>query len=232
MNEHHAPLDASAQRHLLAVTFLLGSIWGLVEALAGSTMRSAFPPLRAALCTGIGMGILGFGAGAGFPRRLMAAIALVAASTMMLAVPILRCSPLCRANAMLAVTLHGTMLAAYLPLAERGGRNDLRRYGAAAFLAALSSSLLFHTLGLRLAPCQYLLSFGGEWGLARFLLREGIPWALFSAVFFPAGLSLGRKNAGRISRVLERRPTLWYGASAVSIALCLLAISASLLWGR
>lgn len=222
--------DTTSLPGVIALTLVLGSLWGLTEALAGGAMRTFFPPLRAALCTGLGMGILGFGIGMNLPRRLLPAAAIVTAATMMLAVPLLQCSPLCRANAALAVMLHGTMLALSVPILANG-RNSLSGFAAAGFCAALLSSAMFHTLGLRLAPCQYLLSFAGDWGLARFILKEGLPWAAFSAALLPLGVALGRRHADRIALARERTPRLFYGTTAASIIVILAIISASIKWG-
>jgi hypothetical protein len=177
------------------------------------------------------MGILGFGIGMDLPRRFIPAAAAVTGATVMLAVPILQCSPLCRANSVLAVMLHGTMLAAALSPACVRARNSMAALGAAGFAAALVSSMLFHYLGLRLAPCQYLLSFAGEGGLARFVLNEGLPWAIFSAALLPLGVTMGRSCAARIDRARAAAPGLFYGTTAASIILIITFISVSIMWG-
>jgi hypothetical protein len=217
--------------HWLLPILLLGSVWGLSEVLLGGVLRSSLPPLRAGILTGIGMGIMGFGYGIKLRPWLMPALALVTAATMQMAVPILQCSPLCRANSGLAVVLHGAALALFLPLAGRGGGKYAARLGALGFSAAAVSSLLFFYAGPHLAPCSYLLSFGGEGGLVRFLLREGAVWSLFSAVMLPAGVMAGKRLNDDIAAWKSDAPRVFFGTSAASLGLCLALIAVCIRMG-
>ncbi len=91
-----------------------------------------------------------------------------------LCVPLLRCSPLCKANTSLAIMLHGIALAGAVRVIAAGSGRGVVRRGAAAFAAALASATVFYYAGTRLAPCAYLLSFNQPLGLYSFLLREGL----------------------------------------------------------
>ncbi len=218
----------SAVFDILLFAALLGSAWGLSEALAGGTVRSAGLPMRAGILTGIGMLIMGFGLGAGLRPGNMLLVAAITAATMQLAVPVLNCSFLCRANSGLAVIFHGTSLAAVLFAAGRFGGKPAVRYGIAGVAAAGLSALAFHTAGPHLAPCDYLLSFTGEGGLASFMWREGAVWAAFSAVLLPTGVAFGERALRGIARLRLNRPGAYYGTAAASISLCLVLIVLSI----
>jgi hypothetical protein len=210
------------------LVLLFGSIWGLSEALLGSAVRSAVLPLRAAILTGIGMGLMGAAFGATRKPALLPAIALVTAATMQLAVPVLQCSFLCRANSGLAVVLHGAWLAGVLSFTGLAGRKSVPAYAIAGFSAAILSSVAFYYGGMKLAPCDYLLSFAGEGGLARFFIKEGAIWAVFSSVLFPAGVAAGAGLNNTVMSWKSRTPGIVYGASAASIAICLALIVLSI----
>jgi hypothetical protein len=101
------------------IILFFGTLWGLCETAGGTAIRSALTVLRAALLTGAGMGIMGCLFGITRKPGHLVLASLVTASAMQLAVPILHCSPLCKANSNLAVLLHATVLSVPLLYADR-----------------------------------------------------------------------------------------------------------------
>lgn len=209
---------------MLMLVLLFGSLWGLGEALLGNVIRSAGLPVRAAVLTGLGMGLMGAVFGVARKPALLPVTALVTAATMQLAVPVLHCSFLCKANSGLAVVLHGVSLAGVMIFIGGGGRKSALVFGIAGFTAAVLSSVAFYHIGMKLAPCDYLLSFAGEGGLARFMIKEGALWGLLSALMFPAGVAAGTRLAKAVTSWKSRRPGLVYCTSAASVVMCLALI--------
>ncbi len=228
-NSEHATALRPADAAVLAL--VLGAVWGLCEAMLGGVIRSIALDLRAGTLTAIGMMVMGFGYGTTRRPLLALPVACVSAATMLLAVPVLGCSFLCRANSMLAVTLHGVMLAGFLSAFGGGRELSIPRLAAIAFGAALLSSAAFYFGGMRLAPCNYLLSFNSDWGLFRFLAREGAVWGALSAVLLPFGARAGVKASVVIVPLAAQRRAAAYGASAALVAVCLLLIVLSIRLG-
>ena len=200
----------------IILALVLGSLWGLCESVFGNVSRAAGIPFRGGMLTGIGMMLMGFGFG--IMRRPLPAmfVALVAAATMQLSVPVLHCSFLCKANSGLAVMLHGGMLAGCLSLYGRRRARTSSGYALAGFSAAMLSSLVFYFAGMR---------------LVRFLFREGAVWGAFSALLLPAGVMAGSRAAAALYSWKIHRPGVMYGASLASIAVCLLLIIVSIQHG-
>lgn len=222
-NSEHAPAMRAADVAVLAL--MLGAVWGLCEAVLGGVVRSIAGELRAGVLTAIGMMIMGFGYGVARRPMIALSAACVGAATMLLAVPVLGCSFLCRANSMLAVALHGVMLAGCLCAFGNTRALSFTRLAAIASGAALLSSTAFYFGGMRLAPCAYLLSFGGDWGLVRFLVREGAVGGALSAALLPSGAAAGAMASAAISKFAAERRVMAYGASAAWVAGCLLLIA-------
>lgn len=199
---------------------MLGGLWGLLELLCGHYLRVSYLPLKGAVLTGLGMGVMGLGFGIRPRASRLPYVGLVTAFSMELGVLVLHCSPMCRANAMLAVSLHGLVMGSVLMLAGRGER-PFWKLGFLALFAALGSSCLFYPLGVNLAPCRYLLSYGAQGGALTFFLREGLLWGAFSAVLFPAGVSLGRALREPLRTWRQQAPGLFLASSSLSLALCL-----------
>lgn len=198
------------------VILVLGSLWGLSEVVLSSAIRAAGLPFRAGILTGIGVGLLAVAAGA-FRRPIL--LALVPPITILckqLVVPILHVSVLCQANSCLAVLLEGLAVAGVVYLAGRRLGNRLVQ-AASGGAAALAAAGAFHVLGTWLVPCNYLLSFSGPVGFARFMLVEGLVWAAFSAAFFPIGYAVGARLRETVLTP-ARRPWLYYATSGAIVA--------------
>lgn len=210
--------DARLQRTRLADVLVaiavLGSLWGLAEVVLGGAIRAAGLPYRAAILTGIGLGMMGIAVGIFRKPSMLAGIALVAVLCKQLVVPILHVSVLCKVNSCLAVMLEGFALAGVVSLAGRRlNRGYLARIASGASAAMLAAAA-FYLAGMRVAPCRYLLSFNRPGGFAAFLAVEGLAWAVSSAILFPAGYWMGTRLRDAVPALRTRKPSFYYTASA------------------
>jgi hypothetical protein len=234
------PLDI-----VLAVV-LLGSVWGMVEVVLGGAIKQAGLPHRVAIVTGLGMGIMGVGLGAFRRLYMLPLIAVVAVCVKQLVVPILHLPFLCKANSCLALLIEGGALAGMLAIAgprltrreaSPDGAGGVRRgqwitAAAVGGCAALIASGAFHAAGMRVAPCDHLLSYNRALGLLTYMATRGSFWAVSSAVLFPLGYLLGLRLEDSVAVAHRSRPALYYLATALCVAACwgasALAISAGL----
>lgn len=210
---------------------LFGSLWGLSEAVIGDLIRATGIPFRAGILTGIGIGILGVALGLYRMPSILPLIALTTALSKQLVVPILGLSFLCKANSCAAVMLQGTVLAGCIALAGSHLKGSTLLRSITAFAAALIAAGAFWFIGMRIAPCAYLLSFAGAGGLHSFMLREGLVWALFAALLFPAGYRLGEWMQNDIVSLKVERTAWFYAASGVLIAGSWIALVLSIATG-
>ena len=206
--------------HILVAVLVLGSLWGLSEVLLNDVIRSAGLPWRAGILFGVGMLLMGIALG--FLRKPIAlpGIALVAILMKQMVVPILGVSILCKANSCIAVMLQATVLGGLAGLAGRRLSASRRIHAGAGGITGLLSAVPFYFIGLRAAPCPYLLSFGRPGGFAAFLVSEGLVWAAFGAILFPLGHGLGERLGSPRGAKWTRRPLLYYGTSAVLALFC------------
>jgi hypothetical protein len=200
---------------------LLGSLWGLFEVAVDEGVQAAGLPMRAGILTGLGM--LTMGVVFGFTRKLLAILAMpfVAVVMKQLTVPILGVSVMCGVNSCLAVGLQGFAVAGLgaVFLRRRSGKN-LAAGAATGAGAAVLSAVPFYFVGLRLAPCNYLMSFAGSGGFVSFLVAEGLAWAAFSTILFPLGVLLGARYQERLVGIRAHRPASFYGVLAGLTAIC------------
>jgi len=196
---------------------VLGSLFGFSEVVLNGAIRAAGLPYRAGILTGVGVGLMAI-AVAMFRKPLMlVGIATVAMLGKQLVVPILHVALTCKANSCLAVLLEGLALAGTVTLVGRRLERGLgvRIVGAAS--AALVASGAFHYLGIRLAPCNYLLSFNRPGGLLAFLSTEGLSWAIASALIFPVGYRLGEWLREGAPALRARQPLTYYATNAILV---------------
>ncbi|MCK4548468.1 MAG: hypothetical protein KAW17_13620 [Candidatus Eisenbacteria sp.] len=198
---------------------VLGSLWGLSEVVLNDAVRATGLPFRAGILAGVGMLLMGMAVG--FLRRpwVLLGIPVVAVVLKQLVVPVLGVSVLCKANSCLGVGLQAVVLAGVVGLAGRRLRKTGVRVASGAG-AALISAVPFYFIGLRVAPCPYLLSFDRPGGFAAFMAVEGISWAVFSALLFPLGYRLGAGARDPLSALGTARPGLYYAASVAAAAVC------------
>jgi len=209
----------------------LGSLWGFSEVVINGAIGAAELPYRAGILTGIGIGLMAI-ALAMFRKPLMlVGIAIVAILCKQLVVPLLHVSMMCKANSCLAVLLEGLAMAGTATLAGRKVHSSNLARMASGVSAALLAAGAFHFLGIRLAPCQYLLSFNRPDGLLAFLAAEGVPWAIFSALLFPVGYRIGEWLEDTTLALRTRQPLLYYATNGALVVGCWLASAAAIVAG-
>jgi hypothetical protein len=147
---------------------LFGSLWGLSEAVIGDLIWTTGIPFRAGILTGIGIGILGAALGLYRMPAVLPLIALTTALSKQLVVPILGLSFLCKANSCAALLLLGFSVTGMTFLTGSHLKRSTFLRAATALSAALIAAFAFYFIGMRLAPCAYLLSFAGAGGLQSF----------------------------------------------------------------
>lgn len=207
----------------LVAMLVLGSLWGFAEVVLGGAMKLAGVPYRSGILTGLGVGLMAFGLGALRRPALLPGMALVAACCKQLVVPILHVSFMCKANSCLAVLLDGVALFGVAVLVGRWLDRSLPVQVMSGASAALLAAAGFYFLGMRLAPCNYLLSFNRPGGLAAFFGAEGLVWMIFSAIFFPLGYAAGKRASDAISVWRVSKPSLYYAIAIAIIAFSWLA---------
>jgi hypothetical protein len=208
------------KRELLVGVLILGSVWGFIEVVGGGAMKAGGVPYKGDLMTGLGMCAMAIGV-AMFRRPLfLIGIAVVAVALRQLAVPILHLSTFCKANSCIAMLLGGGGLAGMTALAGRRFRRGVLPRAATGFLAGLLTGASFYWIGMRVAPCRYLMSFNRPGGFVAFMLAEGLIWAALSGVFVPVGYLLGERLRDRVFDLPVRQPAFYYGVSAVVVACC------------
>lgn len=208
---------------LLIATVVLGSLWGLSEVVLGGAIGAAGLPYRSGILTGVGIGIMAIAVGVFRKPSMLAGIALVAVLCKQLVVPILNVSVMCEANSCLAVMLEGLALAGVVSLAGRKlDRGHLARIASGAS-AALLAAAAFYIIGMRVAPCRYLLSFNRPGGFVAFLTVEGLVWALFSAILFPAGYWVGSRLRDTVLGLRREKPLFYYTTFSALVVCCWVA---------
>lgn len=209
----------------IALTILiLGSLWGLSETAISEFIKTQGLPLRAGILTGIGMSLMGIAIGLQRKPWILLVIALITVFSKQLVVPVLHCSILCKANSCAAVGLQGIFLSGTIALAGNKLRHNRLIKIVTPFLAAFGSAGAFYFIGMRLAPCPYLLTFNHPGGLISFLAAEGLAWASFSALLFPAGYWIGAQMY-RLEKLKTKQPLIYYLGSLLVVVISWSAIS-------
>ncbi|MCU0611039.1 MAG: hypothetical protein MUE60_04515 [Candidatus Eisenbacteria bacterium] len=217
---HH---PAMTRRDTLVLVLIAGSLWGLSEVALNAGLRFLIPDLRATGLVASGMFLMGMLLGTGRSPVVVPAAALIAVACRQLVVPILQTSPLCKANACIAVTLQAASVAGAAAVLGRRIHHRPAMQAVVAGAGALVAAVSFHTVGLHVAPCAYLQSFGQPGGLVVFLGREGIAWATAAALAMPVGYSWGHRLAHPLTRVRAISAPLYYASSLALVAGCWIA---------
>jgi len=199
---------------LVTIVLVAGSLWGFSEVVLDGLIRTAGLPFRAGILASIGIGLLALAMGALWRPAALVWLPLIAILVKQLVVPILHVSVMCKANSCLAVLIQGLAVGGVVYLAGRRLEGSRWVQAASGASGALLAAGAFYFAGIRLAPCNYLLSFNSPAGFVRFMLVEGLAWAAFSAVLFPAGYWLGARWRDNVL-LQEQRSWLYY---AVSVA--------------
>lgn len=199
---------------------VVGSIWGFAEIAVGGVMKAANIPHRGDILTATGMGLMAAALAIYRKPWMVLGIALVAASMKQLAIPILGLGFLCKANSCLAVTMEGASLALVAGMRPSALERGWQWRAAVGAIAASLASVGFYFIGMRLAPCNYLLSFNRPGGLMAFIAAETVVWAGLSAIAFPVGYLAGNRISLSLYEIRTERSRLYYGVSAAIITFC------------
>ena len=209
-----------AARDMLIGLLVLGSVWGFLEVVLGGAMKAGSIPYKGDVLTGLGMMLMGIAVAMYRKPLLLIAIAAVAVGVRQLSIPILHLSTFCKANSSIAVMLGGTALAGGAALAGRRLERGARARVITGFAAGLTAAVSFFFIGMRVAPCRYLLSFNRAGGLVAFLQAEGIIWAALCASLFPVGYRVGVSMRESVFDLRATRPALYYTASIMLVVCC------------
>jgi hypothetical protein len=210
----------ASTRDLLIAVAVLGSIWGFFEVVGGGAMKAADIPRKGDILTGLGVATMAIAVAAYRKPLLLIGIAVVAVAVKQLAVPILGLQLICKANSCLAVTLGGAALAGTSAIAGRRLKRGILPRVATGFSAGLLTSVSFYFIGMRVAPCRYLLSFSRPGGFVAFMIAEGIIWAALSGLLFPVGYRIGETLSARVFDLRARQSLSYYIASGLLVAGC------------
>jgi hypothetical protein len=224
--------NLSGKKAMIVAVIVLGSLAGFIEIVLSGFLKWANFPWTSGLLVGLGLGIIAF-AYAIFKKPLMAiGIGLVAVLCRQMAIPILGLSEICKMNSCVAVLLEYSALAAIASITMKkmeSGRNWRVLTGASA---AVVGSLAFYYIGMRVAPCNYLLSFNSGAGFLSYLYKESLNWTILSAALVPLGWFLGEKLTARVSSLSTAKPRKFYaGAYGVALAcwvICAIAIASGI----
>jgi hypothetical protein len=205
---------------LILAIIALGSICGFVEVVLGGLLKQAEFAHRSAILVGLGFAVIAFSL-AIFKKPVIAIfIGIIAIMSKNLAVVMLHLPVMCMANSSLAVLLEYGVLGGIAALAMNGMQKNTGNRVLIGGSAAVLSSIAFYFIGMRLAPCNHLLSFNSTVGFFSFLLEESLPWTISAIVLFPIGWLVGDKFASRVPAILDSRPGLYYIGSLLATAVC------------
>jgi hypothetical protein len=218
----HAPSQLG-KAEMLTALIILGSAWGFLEVVGGGAMKAGNIPYKGDLLTGLGIGTMAMALAMFRKPSLLIAVAIIAVAVKQLAVPILHLPMFCKANSCLAVMLGGGTLAGCAAVAGRRLKRGVAPRIATGFSAGLLSSISFYFIGMRVAPCRYLMSFNRPGGFVAFMLAEGLIWAALGGAFFPVGYLVGDRLRAGAFDLRQRRPVLYYTTFGVLVACCWIA---------
>jgi hypothetical protein len=219
MNEQNDSKSAQGNTDLWLVVLALGSVAGLIEVVAGGLLRDLKFPFTSGLLTGLGFAIIGIGFAIFKKPILGIIIGLVAILCKLLIVPIMHVSVMCSANSCLAVLLEYGALSGIAATMGSKMQGKVYRRILAGGSAALISSIAFYFIGMRLAPCNYLMTFR-EAGVFSFVSKEGSSWIISSVILFPLGWLVGQRMSDKMVLQLMLKPRLIHGGAALIVILC------------
>lgn len=213
----------------ICVALLLGAIWGFFEVFFKDVLSMGGKPYTAAIMTGTGVAFMA--AGYSFFRKsgVVLAVAVFSIFARMIVVPVLGCSPMCRANAVVALFLLGSFMALSMEASSRAVKNNFKSGGLWVGAGVLFSGISFYFGGMACAPCRYLQNFQQTGGLVSFLRVEVMYWVLFSMVLFYPGYLLGKYARNAVKEFRARRPVPYYAGIVCAGFLILLATGIILL---
>lgn len=215
-------------KQIFIIIMIVGSLWGLSEVFLNETIKSAGLPFRAGILVGAGMLLMGMAMGVLKRPVFIIVIPFLVIALLQLGMPVLGVSVFCRPNSCVAIGLQAFALAGVAGFAMGKFNFSRRTQVITGACAALVSAVSFYFIGLRVAPCNYLLSFNYLGGFFKFMLVEGMVWAAFSAIFFPAGIWLGEKISFPLFNFARKKPVFYYSTASGFVIFCWLVITATI----
>lgn len=187
---------SSTIKRIAMLILVSGSIWGFTEVAVNDAIKSFNLPLRAATLTGIAFILMGFMGGYLKKARYIMLMVIPAMIIVQMGVVLCGNSVACKTNTCVALALHTGMLSTVFYITGMGKK---KVSSGKTFLfgstAAFSSAIAFYIIGMRCAPCPYLLSFNSAAGFVSYLYAEALPWMFFSGAGLSAGYYLGTKKS-------------------------------------
>jgi hypothetical protein len=220
-----------SRRDLLVGILVLGSVWGFFEVVLGGGMQAGEIPYKGDLMTGLGLGTMAVALAMYRKPLMLIGIAAIAVAVRQMAVPVLHLSFFCKTNSCLAMLLGGGALSGMAAVAGRRFHKGVLPRAATGFSAGLLAGSSFYFIGMRAAPCRYLLSFNRPGGFVAFLMAEGLIWAALSGILVPVGYRVGERARESVWAFQARRPVFYYLASAALIAGCWAASAVAIAGG-
>jgi hypothetical protein len=210
------------KKGFIVATLALGSVCGLVEVIVGGVLHQ-FGIHLSGLLIGLDCILIGIGLAIYNNPLMIIGMGLITCICKQLVVPVLGISFMCKANSCLAVMLeYGSLtgIAAFtLNSMKKNTGSRILTGGAGVFLGAI----IFYFAGMRVSPCQYMLSFNVPGGFTAFIVKEGLIWALFAAALFPLGWSVGERLNEKTFILIKENPHLFYLKSALTTVICFIA---------
>ncbi|MFH1353572.1 MAG: hypothetical protein ABIH68_08380 [bacterium] len=231
MKNSNVAAPASGKKKFFVMVLVLGSVCGLMEVVLGGLLHHGFfHQFRSAILTGLGLGIIGFGLAILRKPGIAVLIGLVTVLSKQLVVPILGVSVMCKMNSCLAVMLEfgGFFALAAITMNKMKKSPGMRSLTAGA--GVLSGSIAYYFIGMRVAPCAYMLSFNRAGGFISFMAAQGLLWAAFSAVLFPLGWLAGEKYREGVF-ALSQSPRLFYAGASAIVIFCWIVSAAAISLG-
>jgi len=231
MENSYVAAPASGKKKFFVMALVLGSVCGLMEVVFGGLLHHGFfQQFRSAILTGVGLGIIGFALAILGKPVIAVLIGIVAVLSKQMVVPVLGVSVMCKMNSCLAVMLEygGFFAVAAITMNKMKKNAVLRPLTAGA--GVLAGSIAYYFIGMRVAPCAYMLSFNRAGGFVSFMAAEGLIWAAFSAVLFPLGWLAGEKYREGVF-ALSQRPRLFYAGASAIVIFCWIVSAAAISLG-
>lgn len=202
--------QGSSNFDYFCTALLLGSIWGFFEVVFKDVIGMGGKPFASAIMTGIGIAVMSTGYGIFKKNGVFLAVSIFTIFTRMLIVPVLGCSPMCRANSVVALLLLGASTTLAFGVYRKFSNRTINTGGLVAGVGVFISGLSFYYVGMACAPCPYLLTFAGAGGLAAFVQTEVLYWTLFSMVLFYPGYIVGNFISSTLTSLRVSSPVFYY----------------------
>ncbi len=219
-NNIHSDSRSNSIFAYFCTAMVLGSLWGFFEVFFKDVLGMGGKPFASAIMTGIGIAVMSTGYGLYKKHGVFITVTVFTIITRMLVVPVLGCSPICRANSVVALLLLGSSVTLAFGIHERLMNGNMAIGGLVAGSGVIISGMVFYYAGMVCAPCPYLLTYSVPGGFAAFIKTEVLYWAFFSTISFYPGYILGNSIRSTLSYLHSSRPGLYYtGIISASFAM-------------